>query len=268
MLIHTGDIYEISKPGCILYESLNKCSTEEIVNLVDYPLDSLMIMNDCKCEAQCWCSLTQGSNVELPKEIPKENIRIHLKLFVSEETTQQEILDAVSAVRAQFPDIAPISTLILATPSASEEEIHKFWPWLKDLAQDGIVSELGVSDIEYPALQTLIENSEIKPKRVQLKFSCNTPSSTSLDLVKLANFYKIRVTIHRDDFSLNSAGRQKWVLKYTVMDSKRKVILNEGYYIEYKDEKISNCNGKIVNGKVVIVQDGCTSSCTEIETAG
>ena len=34
MLIHTGDIYEISKPGCALYESLNKCSTEEIVNLV------------------------------------------------------------------------------------------------------------------------------------------------------------------------------------------------------------------------------------------
>lgn len=258
MLIHTGDIYEISKPGCILYESLNKCSTEEIVNLVD----SLMIKNDCKCEAQCWCSLTQGSNVDLPAEIPRENIRIHLKLFVSEETTQSEVLDAVSAVRAQFPDIAPISTLILATPTASEEEVQKFWPWLKDLAQDGIVSELGVSDIEYPALQTLIEKSEIKPKRVQLKFSCNTPSSTSLDLVKLANFYKIRVTIHRDDFSLSSAGRQKWVLKYTVMDCKRKVILNEGYYIEYKDDKIANCNGKVVNGKVVIGHEGCQEIAT------
>ena len=53
------------------------------------------------------------------------------QLFVSEETTQSEILDAVSAVRAQFPDITPISTLILATPSASEETIQKFWPWLK-----------------------------------------------------------------------------------------------------------------------------------------
>lgn len=253
MLIHTGDIYEISKPGCVLYESLNKCSTEEIVHLVD----TMMITNDCKCETQCWCCLTQGNNVEIPEEIPKTNIRIHLKLFVSEETSQKEVLDAVSAVRAQFPDIAPISTLILATPTASEESIQKVWPWLKDLVQEGIISELGVSDIEYAALQTLIENSEIKPKRVQLKFSCATPSSTSLDLVKLANFYKIRVTIHRDDFSLTSLGRQKWVLKYTVMDGKRKVILNEGFYIEYKDDKIANCNGKVVDGKVVIVHEGC-----------
>ena len=41
------------------------------------------------------------------------------------------------------------------------------------------------------------------------------------------------------------------------MDSKRKVILNEGFYIKYKDDKIANCNGKVVNGKVVVGHKGC-----------
>ena len=85
----------------------------------------------------------------------------------------------------------------------------------------------------------------------QLFFKCENISDTCIDLLKLANYYKIRVTIHRDELqSLQELGEalfqstgvrlsESWVAKYSMFDAKRKVILKKGYIVE-----VENCNKK------------------------
>lgn len=249
MLIHTGDL----QPLCQLYPDLKKTVTEEI--------SAFLAMR--KCDKDCCkavkgncnaCVLnTQGCDqTDLPADIPKENINLQVKLFISEKTTQEEITTAVDSVLEEFKDLSQLDQLFISTADKTDKDLLlKCWPWLEELVTCGKVKFLGLSDPKCQTIQPLIESCNIWPKSIQLFFKCENISDTCIDLLKLANYYKIRVTIHRDELqSLQELGEalfqstgvrlsESWVAKYSMFDAKRKVILKKGYIVE-----VENCNKK------------------------
>lgn len=247
MLIHTGDV----QPFCQLYPDLKKTTTEEISSSLALRLSQIGKGGCCQaqCPSRCVCNLsTSGDQITLPAGIPLENINLQVKLFVSEKTTQQDVATAVDSILNEFKDLTEVNYLFISTADASNKDLLlKCWPWLEELAKSGKVKNLGLSDPRCSTIQPLIEQCEIWPKGIQLLFKCEHVSDTCIDLLKLANHYKIRTTIHRDDLTNISELRktlkptlgveisESWLAKYSIFDAKRKVILKKGYLVEIEN---------------------------------
>jgi len=134
----------------------------------------------------------------------------------------------------------------------NKDLLLRCWPWIEELAECGKVKYLGLSDPRCQTIQPLIENCKIWPRGIQLFFSCEHTSNTCMDLLKLANYYKIRVTIHKDELKdltiLNQTMERElgvhmlesWLLRYSVVDKKRKVLLKKGYILEKSASKTCN----------------------------
>ncbi|XP_063675913.1 glutamate--cysteine ligase regulatory subunit-like isoform X1 [Bolinopsis microptera] len=244
MLIHTGDV----QPNCQLYPDLKRTTTEEIASSLALRLSTKKTCQE-NCGGSCVCVL--GTNTEhtgLPVGIPKENINLQVKLFISEKTTKENIVKAVDSVLQEFSELDQVDQLFISTADKTNKDLLlKCWPWLEDLAKAGKVKHLGLSDPRCQTIQPLIESCKIWPKSIQLLFKCENLSDTCIDLLKLANYYKIRATIHRDDLtnmtdlkanlksSLGVSISESWLAKYSMFDAKRKVILKKGYLVEMEN---------------------------------
>lgn len=255
MLINTGDV----QPFCQLYPDLKKSTTEEIASSLAMRLSEKVCSKGACTGTSCVCVLgTHNEQSSLPQGIPKENINLQVKLFISEKTTKENVETAVDSVLKEFSELSQVDQLFISTADKTNKDLLlKCWPWLEDLAKEGKVKHLGLSDPRCQTIQPLIDSCLIWPKSMQLLFKCENLSDTCIDLLKLANYYKIRVTIHRDDLtnmselketlnsSLGVSISDSWLAKYSMFDAKRKVILKKGYLVE-----IEKLNGQCCKSSV------------------
>ncbi|XP_065582002.1 glutamate--cysteine ligase regulatory subunit-like isoform X2 [Artemia franciscana] len=230
-------------------------------NMLDYPEVKKNVSHTPEKELEEFLKLTLQSKQELdglkaehyvhliPKAIKineeeRSTLKISAKLFMN-VPNEMKIYKAFNEA-LQSLGFEKFDAAVVAWPHP-KEQLFEVWPVAENLVDDGLVSCLGVSDVETQTFVLLHEKSRLKPEIVQINLEacCVVPP----ELASFARANDIQLLTHNDPKELlpkktieeiaKSTGCNwlkefslDWAVRYQALVKCRGVLKAKGYVIK------------------------------------